>query len=102
MGGGSGPFTEEAWEAHLATMTPIKRDTTVLGADPGNGTVGTPEGMFPSTALLNSRMARISVATKEPWSMDVALPYYRTHDSGITDSDCGGNKRGFASFARGL
>jgi L-ascorbate oxidase len=47
MGGGSGAFSDEVWEAHLATMTPIRRDTTVLGAIPGNGTVyRTPEGDF--------------------------------------------------------
>lgn len=44
MGGGSGEFTDEAFEAHLATMTPVRRDTTILGAIPGNGTYHTPEG----------------------------------------------------------
>jgi hypothetical protein len=44
MGAGSGAFTDEAFEAHLATMTPCRRDTTILGALPGNGTLHTPEG----------------------------------------------------------
>ena len=44
MGGGSGAFTDEAWEAHLATMTPLRRDTTILGAIPGNGSYHDPEG----------------------------------------------------------
>jgi hypothetical protein len=45
LGGGSGAFTEEAWQAHLATMTPVKRDTTILGAMPGNGSYHDPEGI---------------------------------------------------------
>jgi len=39
VGGGSGAFTDEACEAHLATMTPVRRDTTILGAMPGNGSL---------------------------------------------------------------
>jgi hypothetical protein len=44
MGGGSGAFSDEVWEAHLATMTPCRRDTTILNAIPGNGTLHDPEG----------------------------------------------------------
>jgi Multicopper oxidase len=45
LGAGSGPFTDEAFEAHLATMTPVRRDVTILGALPGTGTLDTPEGI---------------------------------------------------------
>jgi hypothetical protein len=44
MGGGTGNFTDKAWQAHLATMTPVRRDTTILDALPGNGPHLTPEG----------------------------------------------------------
>jgi len=42
MGGGQGEYTYEAWQEHLATITPVRRDTTVLGA--GNATYYTPIG----------------------------------------------------------
>jgi hypothetical protein len=46
-------------------MTPVKRDTTILGAMPGNGSYHDPEGIFYPVNEADVRMAGISVATKE-------------------------------------
>jgi len=45
MGNGPGGFTDDAFQEHLASITPVKRDTTVIMSDPGNGTLGDPEGI---------------------------------------------------------
>ena len=45
MGGGSGEFSEEAYEELLATVDPIRRDTTLLSGLPSTrGSNGNPQG----------------------------------------------------------
>jgi L-ascorbate oxidase len=45
MGGGSGAFSEEAYQAILDTVVPVRRDTTLLSAIPnGGGTTGASQG----------------------------------------------------------
>lgn len=44
MGCGTGEFSEEGFQEHLATMVPCRRDTTILGAMGGNGSFRTPKG----------------------------------------------------------
>jgi FtsP/CotA-like multicopper oxidase with cupredoxin domain len=45
MGGGDGEFSEEAYQELLATVDPVKRDTTLLSGLPASrGTTGNPQG----------------------------------------------------------
>jgi L-ascorbate oxidase len=45
MGGGDGVFSEEAYQAILQEVDPVKRDTTLLSAIPNTrGSTGNPQG----------------------------------------------------------
>ena len=45
MGGGAGEFSEEAYQELMATVDPIRRDTTLLSGIPSSrGTTGNPQG----------------------------------------------------------
>ena len=80
-------------------MTPIRRDTTILGAIPGNGTYHDPEGI-PSQVKTHLRMAGVPLATEGSRGMDAPLSYHWPHDARITNSNRRWNKRRFTFLAR--